>query len=64
VNNVKFLHVISPEEFPIVTVRLSKVTCDTATSGVRAQVEFVTDDVKLAKLSLSFNLGETNIKMA
>lgn len=55
VKNIKFLSVISPVETPAVTYLLQKVTQDDA--GYKAQVEVVTGDKALAKISFYCKLS-------
>ena len=55
VKNIKFLSVISPVETPAVTYLLQKVTQEDA--GYKAQVEVVTGDKALAKISFYCKLS-------
>lgn len=57
VNNVKFLHVISPVESPFIFVRFKKIMRDS--TSLKTQIEFIAEDTLLAKLSLSYKCEDT-----
>lgn len=50
VKNIKFLHIISPLETPVVSYSLQKIVCDGG--EVKAQVSVLSNEVVFAKLSL------------
>ena len=51
IKNVKFLNVISPVERPQITYVFEKITVDDTTKTCQAQVQVLSDETSMVKLS-------------